>query len=945
MMEKDNTSPIPRTQSDSFVINSESEQSGSELPPRPSVSSLVEEARKEGIEDKRMDELRDLTTKLKKMQKYLSQHPEHRQNVQMMGQMAALSRQVHSLMNELGLKSLHKYATKDTPQSSSVITGRLLSFDEMSQLTAVGDMSDRALRDLRAAKVGVVVPAARPTITSFVPPQMPKLPSVQEIAAMMHGIPSLVPLQAVQRSEKDPYYKKGGGIPNLATSLMTQNFVSQDGQWIAMLQGLGGDDLDFNQKVYDELAYVVNHYYAGSGPLIGWFNRIKEGKSKVHPKFTLTEAEMQQIFEVLPWDPARGVLWKEATLETVLKMMNKINPRASSGFPRNGTKSSVWEFMIKDTYQYYQLIQENKFAKYKEEHPGEFLTTMKNKMDRYEINDWGKKIRPYSAGNGGESVLYSGVIQAYSKQLLGFWEHPKSCNAHGFSWAHGGGQRLYEWLERLYKEAPPGVYAIGYSDDGLWVIIYVDKDGKRRMLVGDLDIKHCDMSVGNSFMPIMARHVIATMGKDVPKGWLEIARSAVRNIWNQVVILYSTLIYKSTDQVHSGQPGTAEADQVAFSTDYVVIRNEYARLLLSDPEQDPKSRFEAAAQVAKKRLGLEFKPYTFTEFLPNQPEYPFEFLGKYLKVRNGWYLPYTTLRKTIIQCVVPKKMMKGQAGLRAWMERARGLAVTSLWAFPALFEKARQQYNLYKSQGVQPADLLDDDEFVDIQFETLLGQQIQVTFPNGEFPDLSWVLQLYDTRAVGSLLNPMAGFTLDMPKTAADAFREMFEEDLSTGSWADQSVEMENLRTPLYGSGKTGEVSIKQAIIPEQQYQVQPLPQHVKDAYNAARKEIKNRLYQNFAPPLRLKVGSQLRGLLRQGARDLKFDSKFKQELDSRFEQAYDNEFVEYSMAGEEYEDDSVWEPFTKDEEDDDAFLDRYEKQYVEHQRQSSKSRRSPAQP
>jgi len=921
--------------------------------PRTVSSSSESEQYSDAERSALQDELRSVKDEQRKQQRALARDPSLGEQSEFMDNLRALGRKTSELMNKLGLASLERFINDPKEPAARLTTSQYVSYAEMNQLAAIGNMSDAALKALRQAEAGKTV-TARPTITATPMQPMPRAWETHQISAFMAGTPNLKPLESCQRSEKDPYYKKGGGLNNLCTSVMQQNYVSTDTQWITNLQMLGKEWNHVSPDIYDALNRAVNGYYVGSGPLIGWYKRLKQGKSAPHPKFNLTVKEFEQVYEALPFSMERRVKWDEATLEVMLSKLKRINPRATAGFPRQKAKHEVWKDVVADLYEYYKLIQENKFTEYVLKHPGEFLTQVKNKMDRYEMDDWGEKIRVYYAGNGGKSTLNSMIMQSYSACLLGFWEDPKSCNAHGFSWGHGGAQKLYDWIERHYLNSPAGVYAIGYSDDGLWLIIGPGEVGKREVYIADLDIKHCDMAMGVSFQPIMMQHVVHVLGK-LPEGWKNLAKEAVRDIWNQIVILQGPLIYASTNQIHSGMPGTAEADQVGFAVLYVKIRNAFAELLAAASAANkpigPIEAFEGAYAIVSKTIGLTFKPYSkeqqfkFHKFKPQQVEYPVKFLGKTLKLVNGYYLPYVDLDTTVVQCVHPKKNMKGMAGLRAWQERVRSLAMTSLWCHEAIYESGRKQYELYLSKGVTPASLLDDDDDADsaLDVEMVLGPQMFVTFSGSDFPRREWIISLYDERALTTIGKHISVQHIGRKQTVADAFRELYEEkgEESKGAWWADNEQMEAFRSIAdVGKGKTAQPSIPETT-PEKQGQIPPLPQHIKDAYNKARKEAYDKIRNAFRAPVKLRAKGQMRSLLVGNARDRKQNYFLRDDagqIANDFDEAFQEEYEKYSEAFDEYDEGAEWEEFDLNSDDD--FYKRLEQEYEDNARAAMYGRR-----
>jgi len=352
------------------------------------------------------------------------------------------------------------------------------------------------------------------------------------VSAYFNGAKTMVPLQAVLRSPKDPHFKKEGGLKNLATVVQPPQYVGQDAEWIALLQQIPSRFEDDRERVRQALESAVTTHCVTSGPIEGWFARIKQGDERPHPNFVLSEGEKRSVFAVLPWDKNRVPTFKDRDLLSILKGV-VINPAAGAGMPRIKKKGEVIKLLLEDAVQYYELLTKRGLPAYQRQFPGEFLTLAKAKLDRYEISDWGKKIRPYYNINGGLGLLYSCVLQPYSKALIGFWEDPNSCNAHGFAWNSGGGDRLYSWL-CAQKKRGPGVYAIGYSDDGLWVI--VTEDG--RVLVSDKDIAQCDASCGNSHLTQYREHLRLVLAEALNDAWKAVVDAAAAAVFKQLVLLY-----------------------------------------------------------------------------------------------------------------------------------------------------------------------------------------------------------------------------------------------------------------------------------------------------------------------------------------------------------------------------------------------------------------------
>lgn len=78
------------------------------------------------------------------------------------------------------------------------------------------------------------------------------------------------------------------------------------------------------------------------------------------------------------------------------------------------------------------------------QNPEFILSECKNKMDRYEIASVKEKTRPYWGFSAPISFLISILAQDFCANLDLF--HDIGSNAYGFSWAHGGGSKMWSWM-------------------------------------------------------------------------------------------------------------------------------------------------------------------------------------------------------------------------------------------------------------------------------------------------------------------------------------------------------------------------------------------------------------------------------------------------------------------------------------------------------------------
>ena len=835
-------------------------------------------------------------------------------------QAAVLNKQASKMAEKLGLTNMPSLKKGAQGKPSGPAPVRFMPTDELTvenvlTLAAAGRVTPEGAAALSEVPKGPVA------VKAWVPPPFPPLPDAASVAAFFAPAKTMSPAAPVLRSPKDPFFKKEGGLKNFATVQQPPQYVGQDGEWIALLQQLPPAYADDRARVLELLQRAVSENYVGSGPLEGWFLRIMAGDSRPHPEFTLSPEEARAVLQSLPWDKARVPTFKEMDLIDVLRRV-RVNPSAGAGMPRQKKKGEVLKEVLEDAAQYYALMSKKEFVAYQKLHPGEFLTIAKAKHDRYEVADWGKKIRPYYNMNGGMAVLYSAVIQAYSGALLGFWEDDNSCNAHGFAWNNGGGQRLYDWVASR-KQKGPGLHAIGYSDDGLWVI--VDEAGNT--LISDKDVAQMDTSCGNSHLPMVREHVTAVLAEALTDGWANVKNAAVAAIFKQLVLLYKSLVYFSHNKIHSGIPGTAEADQVALATAKVILTNAYN----ASKAATPQLRFEEAEGVLERRTGLKFKPSKWYTFLPGAESYPWQFLGKRLARFRGQYIPIVDEYKAIVQLVTPKKNAGGTEGQRAWMERARGLAVTSLYWYPHLFVLAKEAFERKRKLGIMPAPTFDGLDADSRDLDQILGYGVTVVFPEGgDFPKWEWVMALY----TGSMAKhtpqpgaPPSPVVVAKFKSAADYFDEYEPEgsDKGAASWADTVPDTEariNAQKPLVETQRIPPVEHLPVVAGPAQYQLAPLPEVVKRAYHDARMAYIRRV--SAEAPTK-KKGGYVRGgaveRLEQSERTVVFT---KEGITEEWTKAYKEDFEFTDPA---FYDDSDWVEYAKGEESDEAWGRRMERE------------------
>lgn len=197
------------------------------------------------------------------------------------------------------------------------------------------------------------------------------------------------------------------------------------------------------------------------------------------------------------------------------------------------------------------------------EQPELFLVEVKNKLDRYENQKLEKKTRPYVSIPAHWSFLFSILSQRFCSSLEIFDQNKESSNAYGFSGAHGGYERMWEWMESV-KEGE--FKKICYGDDTR----FVTRRGGQ-LLVCDPDAKQMDGSVDFQVVSEVVDWQLEALLEE-PQEINSTARQfweSVAFMWkhmatNPLMIVDGTSIWqkKSRDGLMTGVTGTTLFDTV-----------------------------------------------------------------------------------------------------------------------------------------------------------------------------------------------------------------------------------------------------------------------------------------------------------------------------------------------------------------------------------------------
>lgn len=271
-----------------------------------------------------------------------------------------------------------------------------------------------------------------------------------------------------------------------------------------------------------ELARNCPMYSRGSR--IGLHKRITEQMGRpCKPSVDSYEHFAKMFARTMPHDPKGLVDWNTDLYDLVESVDTSYV--SSAGAPYHRKKQDAVDDMLDVVLP---LVAEAYCKKggpdklYKE-NPELFLCMVKNKDDRYENPIL--KTRPYVSLPWHFQVLFSVMCQSFCRSLRLFYQAKGCRNAYGFSYANGGGDRLFEFAKSL---KPGEVAYCVYGDDvdlyyrnpkGLLMRICPDF----KQMDGSVDaktIRHVVMYIYNAFSAV---HGENPFWKNVCEEWIRFA--------------------------------------------------------------------------------------------------------------------------------------------------------------------------------------------------------------------------------------------------------------------------------------------------------------------------------------------------------------------------------------------------------------------------------------
>lgn len=404
-------------------------------------------------------------------------------------------------------------------------------------------------------------------------------------------------------------------------------------------------------------------------------------------------------------------------------------------------------------------IEAGTLGKLAKEQPELFLTELKNKTDRYAVDEVRRKTRPYVCQGKHFSFLFSCVTQPMCHSLE-TWDKTDTLNAYGWSMAKGGINRVYERVKQLQEIAiakKTTQFKIGlYGDDAK--LFMCRKDGK--VYAVDPDFKQMDGSVDYDTIQGVIRWIsnMYTEQHGESPLWDRVLSLMAVMASHPDMIVNGTVIYnKQKDGLLSGAVGTTLFDTAKSALAYAD--------LIEQLEVDNTMFFdsEAVTKWMLRKHGLVVKPGTWSpeelDMTPRNNEY--WTTNKFLGMRFLWqeYEIDGAIKPTLVPSLnedewlelllhprddinTVGRSLSDVAKQRQSLDRARGYLVTGAVFDPAIRDVLYKAIDMVPAVAVLMAVASGGGKGEGPELFQVVGEDF--SYPTSEgVPNKRWITMLY----------------------------------------------------------------------------------------------------------------------------------------------------------------------------------------------------------
>lgn len=556
-----------------------------------------------------------------------------------------------------------------------------------------------------------------------------------------------------------------------------------------------------NSSVYCTDPNIIRYFdycntmVASGGTMLGQFNRLVEGML-FNREINIPNLKFA-IDKVVQWMPYKfnGVVLDDVNLDF---SNTKMNWESDAGAPFNEPcskyqgleeifiQAQTFVTDIKNYVKTHDIIRNSDILEYDDRRINDTIIKIKNKTEVMAETDLQKKVRNYFVLPGALTLLFS-IYQDFYMQGVTANDIHSTAMMCGFSWAHGGADRLAKaltddtkWYDNLFVKV--------YSDD----LTFSFKMGDKYYVVA-ADIKYLDLSMKYQFESFVINYfenvLVDKNRKPVYTRFFKyLGRYNVLKAFNSNILLPRDLITYKRGGLNSGVNGTTSIGSVVTMIPVVELRARISEV------KKPEDFSKLLVQIYHK-YGFNIKPGTekVHEFSYTQKhETKFTVLGQKLaKYDDGRWIPKADPENIFTSFVRPtKRVPETERHKEVWkykyaLLRAFGAALSGGFMYEELYNLFRDFWN--QNYLEYPNDKYEIE--LKVGMETMGDEIIKLNIAQKPFPEREWFASVYldETIKDYSNIGPKPAYSVEESRAIT------FEENPThlKFSWADATEDEE----------------------------------------------------------------------------------------------------------------------------------------------------------
>jgi hypothetical protein len=455
------------------------------------------------------------------------------------------------------------------------------------------------------------------------------------------------------------------------------------------------------------LEYASKRLYS-NGTMIGMIQRMIDGSKMVDRQKDLRSWERPFLDDIT----ARKLFpIKEDTpvLNYMTDVLYKFNLKADYGIPMisHGVslkKGKFVEQIVVEAAHIFASFAKGTHREYFGKNPHIMTAILKNKASVYEIDLLHTKIRPYYVFNAPLAVVYSTLMKHLTESIKNATDDIESAYMPGFSWAHGGAEKLSDIIRGAGKWKDVSSKILIYSDDHQ--IIFTASNGERKIFIGD--VSAMDMSLTKDDITGLYNSVMAVHKDTISEAWRKVLLFQTTHALETPVLFPHSILLQLSLFLKSGIPGTTLYGCHYMAPCCIRLRSylQSPEFLTDYSEKSPTQINKAYEFIYKvyKSFGMKCKNFVIRDAFSrweDTDEYYTEqivILGQELVWARpdpslpGYWYPQPKLENLITSYIHAPQKPPDVPSYIFNAARIIGLVVSGAWCYPKLYEWMKKDF-------------------------------------------------------------------------------------------------------------------------------------------------------------------------------------------------------------------------------------------------------------